>query len=268
MNLDFDLDNDAEFEADLEKGVGGGYVKTDELEWVESGLYKCFIASAVLCHFNSGKSAIRCTFVALDNDGAEPVGKFSATYDVDPSEKFFSKTRELCYLTGNRKGLVETEMTNKDGEVVTDANGETVYKYDGLCSNEFQLIATVLKTGEGVGATGKTYGNYSVFNLFGTDKRSARELYLIEKKGADPDAVPPKDIGKAYAYLKQRMKQQEEADAALNGMAAKSAPKPAPAKAAPKPAARPAPAKPAARPAPKPQPAPEPEMAAEDDLPF
>ena len=63
-------------------------------------------------------------------------------------------------------------------------------------------------------------------------------------------------------------KKQEEADAALNGMAAKSAPKPAPAKAAPKPAARPAPAKPAARPAPKPQPAPEPEMVAEDDLPF
>ena len=83
-----------------------------------------------------------------------------------------------------------------------------------------------------------------------------------------PEAVPPKDIGKAYAYLKQRMKQQEEADAALNGMAAKSAPKPAPVKAAPKPAARPAPAKPAARPAPKPQPAPEPEMVAEDDLPF
>ena len=36
MNLELDLDNDSEFEADLEKSVSGGYVKTDELDWVES----------------------------------------------------------------------------------------------------------------------------------------------------------------------------------------------------------------------------------------
>ena len=42
MNLELDLDNDSEFEQSLEKGTSGGFTKTDDLEWVESGLYKCF----------------------------------------------------------------------------------------------------------------------------------------------------------------------------------------------------------------------------------
>lgn len=270
MNLELDLDNDSEFEQSLEKGSGGGFTKTDDLEWVESGLYKCFIASAILVHRSNG-DAISCTFVALDNEGVEPVGKFTTSYSVEPSDKFFGKTKELCFLTGNGNGLIETEIKNKDGETVCDSQGNPMYKYDGLCANEFQLIATVLrKAGDYEAPNGKVYANYTVFNLFDTEKRSAREKWLIEKKGADPATVPPKDIGKAYAYLKQRIAKEQESADALNAMATKAAkpvqkavtPKPPVAKPAPKPAPRPV-AKPVAKPVQE-----EPEMIAEDDLPF
>ena len=268
MNLELDLDNDSEFEESLEKGVGGGFTKTDDLEWVESGLYKCFIASAILVHRSNG-DAISCTFVALDNDGNEPIGKFSSSYSVEPSDKYFGKTKELCFLTGNGSGLVETKITNKDGEDVLDGQGNPMYKYEGLCSNEFQLIATVLrKAGDYEAPNGKVYANYTVFNLFDTEKRSAREKWLIEKKGADPAQVPAKDIGKAYAYLKQRIAKEQESADALNAMEQKAS-KPA-VKTTPRPAPKPVP-RPVARPAPKLAPAPvqeEPDMVAEDDLPF
>ena len=159
MNLELDLDNDSEFEQSLEKGTGGGFTKTDDLEWVESGLYKCFIASAILVHRSNG-DAISCTFVALDNEGVEPVGKFTTSYSVEPSDKFFGKTKELCFLTGNGNGLIETEIKNKDGETVCDSQGNPMYKYDGLCANEFQLIATVLrKAGDYEAPNGKKRHN-------------------------------------------------------------------------------------------------------------
>lgn len=258
MNLELDLENDNEFEESLEH-QGGNFVDTKELPWVDSGLYKCQIASATLVHFQTGDS-IKCTFVALDNDGVEPIGKFTAFYSVTPSDKFFNKTRELCYLTNNKKGLVESEMVKKDGTVITDRDGNPVYKYDGLCSNSFQLIATVLKKGENYGDDGTVYAKYAVYNLFGTDKRSVREKYLIEKKGADPDAVPPKDINNAYAYLKKCIKQQAEQEEALNNIGGGGSvvtPKPSPVKPVqPKPVSKPVAKKPV-----------EPDLP-EDDLPF
>ena len=96
------------------------------------------------------------------------------------------------------------------------------------------------------------------------------QKWLIEKKGADPATVPPKDIGKAYAYLKQRIAKEQESADALNAMATKAAKpvqkavasKPPVTKPAPKPTPRPV-AKPVAKPVQE-----EPEMVAEDDLPF
>lgn len=190
MELNFDLNTD-DFLNEVEKSNGGyTIIDTDSLPFVESGMYRCSIQTAFKrVNLDMGTCKIDCTFVAFDGNN-QPVGKFSISYDTDMESKYFVKTKELCYLTNNTKGL--------DPKVINGEKGDFEI-YPTLANKP--LVAIVYKKKE-IEKNGKVYANYACYGLYNSEKYSCREL-IMKNRGAN--VTKPIDIEKTYAFLRSKL---------------------------------------------------------------
>lgn len=190
MELNFDLNTD-DFLNEVEKSNGGSaIIDTNSLPFVESGMYRCSIQTAFKrVNLDMGTCKIDCTFVAFDGNN-QPVGKFSISYDTDMESKYFVKTKELCYLTNNTKGL--------DPKVINGKNGD--FEIYPTLENK-PLVAIVYKKNE-TEKNGKVYANYACYGLYNSEKYSCREL-IMRNRGAN--VTKPIDIENTYAFLRSKL---------------------------------------------------------------
>lgn len=207
MNLNFDLDNDKEFEESLEQQGNGGFLDTKDLEYVDSGIYSSEITSAfikTITNKSNGETSenIDCTCVAYSKTG-EVLGKFNFLTSLDRNNKFYTKTLELCFVTGNRRGLEESVVTRKDGSVVESYDGTPLRQYKELCGK--RIYVGIFKKGEITASNGNVYPSYSLYFLYDKDKRTAREIR---------NNLPATQVSKDWAYLQKKIAEQKEQDEA------------------------------------------------------
>ena len=265
MNLSFNAEDDKKYEESLNNA--GNFVSDKDLPYVDSGLYQCEVSSAFPSQATINgvvEERINVTFIAYDKDGVTPVGKFTNNFTCDQSNKFFTKTFELCVLTGNdkdgvtpvgkftnnftcdknnkfffhtfelcmltnNKALKEEPLLNKDGEqVISQRDNMPVMHYPSLKGTK--LIASVFRKPDYVSQNGNTYANYTIYGLYSSDKRTFGEIRRNK---------PAESIKKDYAFLQKKIKEQAEQQEALNRTSHYTPPKPTPAPAygnTPKPA--------------------------------
>lgn len=213
MELNFDLNTD-DFLNEVEKSNGGSaIIDTNSLPFVESGMYRCSIQTAFKrVNLDMGTCKIDCTFVAFDGNN-QPVGKFSISYDTDMESKYFVKTKELCYLTNNTKGL--------DPKVINGKNGD--FEIYPTLENK-PLVAIVYKKNE-IEKNGKVYANYACYGLYNSEKYSCREL-IMKNRGAN--VTKPTDIKNTYEFLKNKLDEDaDDAEDAKENTVKTTSPKPA-----------------------------------------
>lgn len=220
MNLSFNAEDDKKYEESLNNA--GNFVSDKDLPYVDSGLYQCEVSSAFPSQATINgvvEERINVTFIAYDKDGVTPIGKFTNNFTCDQSNKFFTKTFELCVLTGNDKGLKEEPLLNKNGEQVYSKDGVTpIMHYPTLKGTK--LIASVLRKPDYTSPnTGVTYANYTVYNLYASDKRTLGEIRRNQ---------PATSISRDYAFLQKKIKEQQEQQEALSRATARVAPAVAP----------------------------------------
>lgn len=230
MNLNFDVENDKKYDEMLASNAGGS-VSDKDLPYVDSGIYQCEISSAFVgtaTRNGQVEERINVTFIAYDTDGVTPVGKFTNNFTCNEDDKFFTKTLELCIVTGNPKGVSDEPLVDKDGNiVVSKKDGSTIMHYPALRGKK--LIACVFrKSQDYVGNDGVARANYTLYGLYNMQKQDAREMR---------NNLPPASIGKTYAFLQKKIKEEQEQAAALANMGgninntysmAKSQPQPQP----------------------------------------
>lgn len=219
--LNLDLNNDASFIKSLEENQNGGsdYIDTKELEWVQSGMYSAEISSALISTITRNgvaEEVIRCTFVAYSKTN-EVLGKFTGSFDLNKTSKFFRNTLELCYITGNDKGLEETEIRNKDGQVVVDKNNQPLRTYRALCNK--RIYVAVMRKDDYVSPNGTVYANYAIHGLYNANKQTCLE----QIKG-----LPATQINKDWLRLQGKIKEQESAQQAREKLMHNTMPQPSP----------------------------------------
>lgn len=211
MNLNFDVENDKKYDEML-ANAGGDFISDKDLPYVDSGIYKCEISSAFVgsaTTSNGVEERINVTFIAYDNDGIKPIGKFTNNFTCDESNKFFSKTLELCIVTGNPNGISDEPLLNNEGQPVLSKRDNThIMHYPALKGKK--LIACVLrKAKDFVANDGTAKANYTLYGLYNLNKQDAREMR---------NNLPPASIGKTYAFLQKKIKEEEDQAAALANM--------------------------------------------------
>ena len=216
MNLSFNEEDDKKYEESLNNA--GGFVNDKDLPYVDSGMYQCEVSSAFPSQATINgvvEDRINVTFIAYDKDGVTPIGKFTNNFTCDQSNKFFAKTFELCVLTGNDRGLKEEPLLNKNGEQVYSKDGITpIMHYPSLKGTK--LIASVFRKPDYTSPTnGNTYANYTVYNLYASDKRSLGEI----RRGQDANSIK-----RDYAFLQKKIAEQQAQQEALSRATAKVAP--------------------------------------------
>lgn len=206
MNLSFNAEDDKKYEESLNNA---NFVNDKDLPYVDSGMYKCEVSSAFPSQATVQgvvEDRINVTFIAYDKEGVNPIGKFTNNFTCDKSNKFFNKTFELCVLTGNRNGIKEEPLLNKDGVVVTGKDGNEVMHFP--CLKGTKLIASVFRKPDYVSPTnGNVYANYTIYSLYAIDQRTLGEI----NRGQ-----PATTIKRDYAFLQKKIKEQAEQQEALN----------------------------------------------------
>lgn len=221
MGINLDLTNDTEFEQSIENS-GKTFVNPKDLEWIaESGIYASEISSAIVKTITSNQTGetseiIECTCIAYSKTN-EVLGKFKFSVSLDSSSKFFNKTKELCFVTGNLHGCEESIMTRKDGSEVLDSNNNPIRCYKDFCNK--RIYVGIMRKGENYGSDGTVYPKYSLWFLYNENRQTCREA----KYGLEPTTIK-----KDWATLQAKIKEAEEQQRLLNKVAT-PAPKPAPA---------------------------------------
>lgn len=185
MNIiDMNFEDDS-FLNELDSGSTKQKVDLESIPFVNCGLYRCFITSAFKkFNENSGTVSISCTFVVYEDDISNHVGKFTGRFDLDPTSKFFIKTKEIAYLTGNTKGLEEHTFT-------ANSNGMEYTTYP--CLENKPIVVALYRKPEDY----NEYPQYTIYGLFNEDKFSCREILRGIKN--------PSDVKQTYSFIKQKV---------------------------------------------------------------
>lgn len=208
MNLNFNAEDTKRYE-DMLANNGGDFISDKDLPYVDSGLYQCEISSAFAGTANVGgkvEERINVTFIAFDKDGVTPVGKFTNNFTCDVNSDFFAKTYELCFLTGNPHGISEEPLKNKNGEDVVSKRDNTVVMHYPALKGKKLIACVYRKPKDYIMPDGTAKANYTVYGLYGMDKRETREV-----RGN----LPATSIGKTYAFLQKKIKEDKEQAALL-----------------------------------------------------
>lgn len=197
------------------------FLSSDELKAIPtlgSGVFKCVIVRATRAFYTIKGETItraRCTCVAFNGDKYSKdciIGKFDTTFDLEPNSKFFFRTQQIAYLTDNKTGIDEREVTRKqnidgvDVEMpVADSNGVQLVSYDCLCFKPF-IVTLYRKPQDYINASGVAYAQHTIKGMFTMDKKSVREDIISKQNGID--GVKYYECQKSYTALVKQVKEE------------------------------------------------------------
>lgn len=185
MEIELNLDENFANELDLTNER----IDLSDIDYVKSGMFKCFIVSAFKnFNQNTGATKISCEFAVYGKDTSDIIGKFNAPFDADSNSKFFVKTKELAFLTDNKRSIQENTFTDKNGVERTT--------YPCLCNKPIVCII-YRKPEDYITSDGQARGNYILYGLYNTDKKSVREI-LKNVENAQ-------DYKNTYNFLKSKI---------------------------------------------------------------
>lgn len=158
----------------------------EQVPFVNSGMYTCFIASAFYSKMGTEDAKLSCTCLCYRGD--EPtkeniIGKFSTSYPIVPTNRFYIKTLELGKLLGIEE-LTEDPMSKKvfiDGqhvdEPVLNNDGTQCMACKSICNKPF--ITNVLRKSDYISPVGKVIPNFAMYGVFNLQKQSLLEINKI-----------------------------------------------------------------------------------------
>lgn len=183
------IEIDDDFLNELESNATTTKVDLTNVPYVNCGLFRCFATSSFKqFNENDGSVKISCQFAVYEDDMSNIVGKFSTKFDLDPSSKFFTKTKEFIWLTGNKKGIDENTFTDKNGKELTN--------FPAL-ERKPLVVALYRKPTDYITQTGEARPNYTLYGIYGEDKLSVRERLR--------SITDANDVKQTFSFLKSKV---------------------------------------------------------------